>query len=194
MTTPAVHHFDFSNLLFDSHKCSTTCINTAKSISRLLNCPHALQGRLLRAVLTYTSLAHLLSLCADTIASAGSACPTSWERVTCDNTTQRPIGIDLSGVPLNCDTAIGGCQFPPGIFSGTGLTALHSLNLARTSFTLDMDTMDFSGMLLLRYLDLRYMPNLVGPLNPLWGEWMPRMQEFYMAGAVNVVCDVCDHQ
>jgi hypothetical protein len=75
------------------------------------------------------------------------------------------------------------------MFSGTGLTALEGVNLSRTSFALDMDTMDFSGMLLLRFLDLRFMPNLVGTLNPLWGEWMPRMQEFYMAGALNVVCD-----
>lgn len=115
------------------------------------------------------------------------SCPTVWEHVTCDSVTQRPTGIDLSELPLGCDQAVGGCQFLPDMFSGTGLTALHVLKLSHTSLALNMNLMDLSGLLMLKVLDLRFMPNLEGALNPLWAEWMPGIEEFYLAVAPSVV-------
>jgi hypothetical protein len=65
--------------------------------------------------------------------------------------------------------------------NGAGLTALKSLNLSHTSFTIDTDT-DLSGLFLVEVLDLRYMPNLVGSLNPAWFEQMPKLKELLLSG------------
>jgi hypothetical protein len=74
------------------------------------------------------------------------------------------------------------------MFTDNGLTALKALNLSYTSFAIDTDT-NLSGLLLLEVLDLRYMPNLVGSLNPAWSEQMPRLQELWLSGnAFTVRC------
>jgi hypothetical protein len=69
----------------------------------------------------------------------------------------------------------------------SGLMALHTLNLAGTSFALDMNALDMSGLFMLAVLDLRTMPHLNGPLNPSWAAWMPALQELHLSGLSNGV-------
>lgn len=76
----------------------------------------------------------------------------------------------------------------PFMFSAqSGLTALHTLSLAGTSFALDMASMDLSGLFMLRVLDLRNMPHLIGPLSASWPTWMPALEELQLSGVSNGV-------
>jgi hypothetical protein len=113
-------------------------------------------------------------------------CP-AWQGVECDPTTQRVISIDVSGKALPCDQNPSGCQLLDGIFSQLGLTALHTLNISHTSFAVDLDALDLSGMYMLRALDLGHMPNVVGSLNPIWVDWMPLLEQLRLAGLPNAV-------
>lgn len=123
-------------------------------------------------------LPELLLLCAD----GARQCLTAWNGINCDGQTGRVSGIDLGGRALPCDTLTGGCQLLPGMFAaGPGMTALQRLNLSYTSFAADISTLDLTGQRMLKALDLRHMPNLVGTLNPAWPQLMPQLQELYLA-------------
>lgn len=89
---------------------------------------------------------------------------------------------------MPCDQDPGGCQLLDGIFSQLGLTALHTLNMSHTSFAADLDTLDLSGLFMLRTLHLRQMPNVIGSsLSPSWVDWMPALEVLHLAGLTSAV-------
>lgn len=125
--------------------------------------------------------------CAGTLQADPMLCP-DWGGIDCDNATGRVAGINLAARQFACDLSQNGCQLPQQLFSAdVGLTALQRINLSHTSFALNISSVDLSGMRLLKALDLRHMPNLVGALQPAWQDWMPNLQELYLSGMQTVV-------
>lgn len=126
----------------------------------------------------------VMSVCADD----AHTCITGWDGISCDASTGRVSNINLAGRALPCDALAGGCQLLPGMFAAeAGITALQRLNLSHTTFAANISALDLSGQHLLKALDLRHMPNLVGTLSPAWSQLMPQLQELYLASLPDAV-------
>lgn len=122
------------------------------------------------------------------LSSLPASCP-AWG-VECDGPTSRVISLDLSGRSFPCDGTPGGCQLLPGMFSLEGLSALKLLRLSHTSFAVNLNA-DLSGLVLLEVLDLQYMHNLVGTLDPALPDQMPRLIELHLAASRTGLVSVC---
>lgn len=117
-----------------------------------------------------------------------AACPYGWAAISCDSATSRVVGINLGAWQLPC--AQPGCNVLPGLFSVDGLTALRVLNLSRTSFALQLNSLDVSGLSMLQVLDLSKMPNVWGSLPADWPSYMPGLAELRLSGLQTLVSNV----
>lgn len=126
-----------------------------------------------------TPRVNVVSVYAATL-NPSNPCPNSWEGIDCDAATGRITGITLAGKVLPCDST--GCALLPIFAFDGGLTALHVLNLSRTSFTADLATLDLTGMYMLKILDLSHAVSIVGALPAEWPSQMPALRELYLAG------------
>jgi hypothetical protein len=92
--------------------------------------------------------------------------------------------LSLAGLALACSAV---CQLPADVL--TALSALSMLNLAGTSFGLQLS--DVSQLSLLETLDLSYMPNLQGPLPADWPAHLPNLRALRLSGLHAIVSAVC---